>query len=144
MKRQAFIKALSILPVALMQACQKSFPSTPTIVTGKVIDENNLPVEGVEFQFSGIYKKGISGGGSTFNLRTQSDKDGVYRFSQVIPDATDDASIKVESNAKFDFNFKYQVLFFFNGKYDDTGSLIPVQQSAYGTTVTLNFQIRKR
>ncbi len=146
MKRQQFLKQLALLPpLAWMAvACKKSFPSTPTVVTGKVIDENGLPVEGVEFQFSGIYKKGFIAIGTTFDLTTQSDKDGIYKFSQIVPSNTDGADILPQSNTKFDLEFVYQILLFLNGKYVIIGNPIPIQRNQYGTTVIINFQIRKK
>ena len=79
MKREQFIKslALSILPLALLQACKKSLPSTPTVITGKVIDENNMPVEGFMFSFSGIDKKNLINGLPTFLERQKTDKQGI-------------------------------------------------------------------
>ena len=76
MKREQFIKslALSILPLVVLQACQRRLPSAPTVITGKVIDENNMPVEGFMFSFSGIDKKNLINGLPTFLERQKTDR----------------------------------------------------------------------
>jgi hypothetical protein len=146
MKRQAFIKALSILPMALLQACEKSFPDTPTIVTGKVIDENNMPVEGVTFSFSGAEVKGISPI-PTFRIQGATNKEGIYSLSQVIPNDTSFSNFSPISYKKsffFSGREEYTILILRTGTYEEVIEPIPVQREEYGGTVTFNFQIRKR
>ncbi len=146
MKRQAFIKALGILPVALLQACKKSFPDTPTIVTGKVIDENNMPVEGVVLEFAGTKPKGLSAI-STFRIQVATNKEGIYSLSQVIPNDTsfsEFSPFSYKNSFFFSIQEKYMVLFFKNGTYKEMTDRLPIQREEYGGTVTFNFQIRKR
>ncbi len=143
MKRKQFLNALTAFPILAVAACEKGFPSTPTVVTGKVIDENNLPVEGVEFIYGGARQKGLSYI-PTFDINILTDKEGIYKGSFIVTGDTDFVTLKPIGNAKFDFTFKYDVLFLLNGIYTIVGSPIPIQRNEYGTIVTLNFQIKKR
>ena len=68
MKRRKFLIALGVMPPLVLDAYKKdkpiNLPSITTIVKGKVIDENNAPVQGFEFSFTGVKKTGISGVGT--------------------------------------------------------------------------------
>ena len=148
MKREQFIKslALSILPLALLQACKKSLPSTPTVITGKVIDENNMPVEGVKLAFSGAKMKGISPI-PTFRIEAETNKAGVYSFSQVVPDGTslnNFSPVSYKSSFFFSGREEYIIFVSKNGIYQEMRDFIMVQREDYGKTNTFNFQIRKR
>ena len=149
MKREQFIKSLvlSILPLALLlQACQKSLPSAPTVVTGKVIDENNMPVEGVKLEFYGAERKGISPI-PTFSVEANTNKAGVYSLSQVVPDGTSFTNLSpVSYKNSFFFSGQEEYIIFIleNGIYKELIYKPPIQREDYGKTNTFNFQIRKR
>jgi hypothetical protein len=143
-KRQAFIKTLSILPMALLQACKKSFPDAPTIVTGKVIDENNMPVEDFFFSFSGIQKNNIINGVPTFSERKKTNKQGIYIFSVLISSDTDNISF-VPEGYENDFPKTSMVELYIEkiGIYEPYAK-VGEGHIQYGQTNTFNFQIRKR
>jgi hypothetical protein len=143
MKRRQFISTATTLPLLALAACEKNLPSTPTIVTGKVTDENNLPVEGVEFLFYGTDKKGLSGI-PTFDLSATSDKEGIYRFSQVIPNGTDNASILPQESNKFRFGIDYSIFFYKDGIANAATAPIEIERKKYGKENVINFQIRKK
>ena len=90
MKRRKFLIALGVLPPLVLKACKKNtpLPTTPTIITGKVIDENNMPVEGWELMFYGSKLNGISAI-STFQEQKFTDVNGVFSFSVIVPQDTD-------------------------------------------------------
>ena len=146
MKREQFVKslALSILPLVVLQACQRRLPSAPTVVTGKVIDENNMPVEGFMFSFSGIDKKNLINGLPTFLERQKTDKQGIYIISVVIPDGTNNIAFVVEGYEN-DYAKTSMIDLYIEklGIYEPYGSVGegPIN---YGKTNTFNFQIRKR
>lgn len=88
MKRRKFLIALGVVPPLVLSACKKDeLPKTATVITGKVIDENNMPVEGWELLFYGIERKGISGV-DTFAEQKFTDSNGVFSFSITIPSDT--------------------------------------------------------
>ena len=90
MKRRKFLIALGVLPPLVLEACKKDIPlpTTPTIITGKVIDENNMPVEGWQLMFYGIERKGVSSV-DTFTEQKFTDSNGFFSFSVVVPPNTD-------------------------------------------------------
>jgi hypothetical protein len=94
MKRRKFLIALGVVPPLVLEACKKEkfYPSTPTIFTGYVIDENGKPVEGTGFQFSG--NTGGFNPRSVFNLNTRTDAKGYYYLEQIIPEETGDLNFK--------------------------------------------------
>jgi hypothetical protein len=69
---------LGVLFSFVVTSCEKDEPSPPTIFTGYVIDENNQPVEGIEFLLIGD-KKGLF-------IRTESDSKGYFYLESIIPD----------------------------------------------------------
>ncbi len=144
MKRKQFLNALTALPILAVAACEKGFPSTPTVVTGKVIDENGLPVEDFVFSFSGTHKKNILNAVTTFSERNKTDKDGIYKFSVVIPQDTDFVEFVVEGYEN-DFSRTSMV-----DLYIEKNSIYEIYRPIgtgpinYGSTNTFNFQIKKR
>ena len=133
MKRRKFLIALGVVPPLVFSSCGKDeFPSTPTVITGKVVDENDKPVEGVKFRFSGFYLKGISPI-PTFSLDTETNKDGIYNVSYIITNG------EAEFLPKEDPKFNIYVLK--NNQYIIASGVGPL---ILGETNTFNFQIRKR
>ncbi|AXE18641.1 hypothetical protein DR864_13195 [Runella rosea] len=141
MKRRQFLSAATTLPLLTLAACEKNFPSDPTIVTGKVTDENNLPMEGVEFLFSGNARRGLSVI-NTFSTREISNTLGSYTLSYVIPSTTDQAELKIVGIFSISPNHSMWILQ--NGIYEELGNPINIQRSEYGKINTFNFQIRKK
>lgn len=58
MKRRQSLRLLGLFP-AWLAACKGKFPSAPTVVTGKVVDEDGLPVKDIKFTLEGNKRKGI-------------------------------------------------------------------------------------
>jgi hypothetical protein len=89
MKRRKFLIALGVVPPLVISSCRKTepLPTTPTVITGKVIDENNMPVEGWELMFYGSKLNGISAT-STFQEQKMTDVNGLFSFSVVVPQDT--------------------------------------------------------
>jgi hypothetical protein len=85
MKRRKFLIALGVIP-PLVYSCTKEELPPLTIITGYVIDENNKPVEGTGFQFSGV--TGGFNPTSTFDERTVTDVKGYYYLEKIIPKST--------------------------------------------------------
>lgn len=141
MKRRKFLSVVGIIPLLTLAACEKNLPSTPTIVTGKVTDENNLPVEGVEFLFSGNTRSGLSVI-NTFNVREISNTIGSYTLSKIIPSNTDQAELKIVGF--FSISPNHTLWFLQNGIYMELGNPVTIPSSGYGKTNTFNFQIRKK
>jgi hypothetical protein len=110
-------------------------------VTGKVTDENNLPVEGVEFLFSGNTRSGLSVI-NTFSIRETSNTLGAYTLSKVIPSNTDQAELKIVG--VFSISPNHTIWILRNGIYEELGNPVNIPSSGYGKTNTFNFQIRKK
>ena len=92
MKRRNFLIALGVEPPFVLSAYKKDeFPKTPTVITGKVIDENNKPVEGWELLLYGIERNGTSAV-DTFAEQQFTDSNGVFSFSIGVPQNTDNVT----------------------------------------------------
>lgn len=136
MKRRQSLRLLGLLP-AWLAACKDKFPSAPTVVTGKVVDENGLPVKGVKFTLDGNKRKGITLI-PTFREESVSDEDGVYSLSSVVSKSTDVVFLNV-FDGTLNIDYKYDP-----GVYMPVASEIIIRQKDYGETITINFQIKKR
>jgi hypothetical protein len=86
MKNRRLLLLLTFLPF-LFYSCKKKIPEIPTIITGKIVDENDKPIEGVLFYFGGGYRSGTNHLNS-FSQQIKSDKNGIYAFTQIIPTKT--------------------------------------------------------
>ena len=138
MKRRQTLRLLALLPVWL-GACKGKFPSAPTVVIGKVVDENGLPAEGIELTLVGNKKKGVSPI-PTFNERTETDSDGKYILSHVVSSTTDFVVFDISTSNKYiPYLDKDQ-----DGQYEILGASLTIQPEEYGKTNTINIQIRKQ
>lgn len=139
MKRRNFLIALGVLPPLVFSSCGKAeFPASPTVITGKVVDENDKPVEGVKFRFSGFYLKGISPI-PTFDVDGETNKDGIYSVSYVVTNG--EAEFLPQNSPKYDFNSQFNIFVWKNNQYVKVNGVGPL---IYGEKNTFNFQIRKR
>jgi hypothetical protein len=145
-KRRQLLKLLGLVPLVLLFSCKDKQPSTPTIVKGKIIDENGNPLEGAGLRLSGVKLKGFSGF-DTFSITAESDKDGMYELSQVAPQNTDQISILPRTTDKvpLDMGFGgYHHYIFIGGKYVELGAPYDIPLSDWGKTITLNYQFIKK
>lgn len=146
MKRRNFLIALGIVPPLILSACKKDeLPKTATVITGKVIDENNKPVEGWEFMFYGSRLNGISGM-STFQEQILTDSNGMFSFSITIPPET--VTVRFAPlGFRFDDklnrkNPDYLIFIEIGGKFEPR-----IKDEAYpiiGKENTYNYQIKKK
>ena len=145
MKRRKLLQILGLIPPALLVvACKEKLPSTPTIVTGKIIDENGLPLEGAGLDMAGIKWKGFTPI-PTSGVTTESDKDGIYRMSLVVPEGTGDLSILPYSTNKVPIgNQGYAHYIFLNGHYTQLGAPHEIPRSDWGKTTKHNYQFIKQ
>ncbi|MCU0470141.1 MAG: Ig-like domain-containing protein [Arcicella sp.] len=147
MKRRKFLIALGVVPPLVLEACSDTTPKpkTPTIVTGKVIDENNMPVEGWEVMFYGLEKIGISGI-DTFAEQKFTDSNGVFSFSVIVPSNTDSVDfgpLGFRSNDKLNRkNSDYLLFIEVAGKFEL--SIKDELPPTIGQTNTYNYQIKKK
>lgn len=141
MKKCIFLIFISLLSFS---SCKKDkFPSTPTIITGKVIDENEIPIEGYQFQFSGKDKTNFLNSNITFDSKFETNKDGVYSTSIMVPSNTSSTTFKPIGFKLPGGNFDplYQNIFvFIDGKYLPPYNISKIK---YGVTNTYNFQVIK-
>lgn len=136
MKRRQSLRLLGLLP-AWLAACKGKFPSTPTVVTGKVVDENDKPVEGIELILTGIKQKGLSPI-PIFEDTAETDKDGKYTLSHIVTQSTD----RVEFYLRED-GYKYIPFINTGTQYELQAAPLTINKDEYGSTKTVNFQIRK-
>ncbi|HEV7347807.1 carboxypeptidase-like regulatory domain-containing protein [Telluribacter sp.] len=134
MKRRQILKLLKALPAGILIACQNNFPSTPTVATGKIVDENEMPLEGVSIHLYGFKVKGFSPI-PTFEERTKTDKDGTYRLSYVVPRGTHEVRVFPEVNLLIKQGI--------NGRYEKVTAPTRVPSEDYGKKLIYNFQIIK-
>ena len=137
MKRNQFWLWLLLLP-PLLQSCEKKYPNAETIIQGKIVDENDNPMEGVAFVFSGINKTSLLNSTGTFYQTTKSDKNGEFTISQIIPKKTDYIDLNFTGSQP-----QYRNYIFTNSTLK---AYIPDAISNYitiGKTNNLKFQIKK-
>ena len=146
MKRRKFLIALGVVHPFVLSACKKDeFPKTPTVITGKVIDENNKPVEGWELLFYGIERNGTSAV-DTFAEQQFIDSNGVFSFSVGVPPNTDSVKFRPlgfryddKLNRK---NPDYLLFIEVGGKFEP--SIKDEAPPIIGKENTYNYQIKKK
>lgn len=145
MKRRKFISVFALLP-PLLQACEKDAPpasKVPTVVTGKVIDEDNMPVKDFTFSFLGKIIKTFERDVDTFALIGKTDENGICKFSKILPYGTNYIQF---IPGGFEFDPKKTALYVLyvetKGKYE----LYTGQSSTplFDTDIIFNFQLKKR
>ncbi|MCE6987456.1 hypothetical protein [Dyadobacter sp. CY323] len=130
--------------ITVLVSCKDRLPSTPTIVTGRIIDENGDPLEGAGLRLSGSNLKGFSGY-DTFSITAESDRNGMYQLSQVAPEDTEQISIASRSTSQIKIdNQHYKVYVFADGQYHLSASPYDISRSAWGKTTTINYQFIKQ
>lgn len=83
MNRRKLLRTLGSFPLVLLAvSCERKIFSRATIITGKVIDQDGNPLEGVPFDFYGERKTGFSGV-PTFHISAVSDSTGQYQLSKI-------------------------------------------------------------
>ena len=146
MKRRNFLIALGVVPLLILSACKKDeLPKTATVITGKVIDENNKPVEGWELLLYGIERNGTSAV-DTFAEQQFTDSNGVFSFSIGVPQNTDNVTFG-PLGFRFDDklnrkNSDYLIFIEIGGKFEPR-----IKDEAYpiiGKENTYNYQIKKK
>ncbi len=146
MKRRQLLKLLGFAPPLWLAACKDKLPSTPTIVKGKIIDENGNPLEGAGLRLTGREIKGFSGT-VTFSITIESDKDGLFKLTQIAPDRTEEISILPMSTDRITLDqgfggFVSYILI--NGNYEKIASPQYIPRSSWGKTTIINYQFIPR
>ena len=148
MKRRKFLIALGVMPPLVLSACKKdpNWPLTGTTITGKVIDENNLPVEGFGFTFGGTKRIGITAVDTFFEMG-KTNSNGIFSITASIPQDTGKVDFLVNG---FSFDDKLNrknsdidIFFERDGKYIRYNSPVPNPTPIPGEINTINFQIKK-
>jgi hypothetical protein len=148
MKRRQLLKFLGLAPPALLigSSCQQKSPSSLTIITGTVIDGSGLPLPGAGLMLVGKKYKGNTPVPTFLAVTTESDNQGVYKFSKLIPKDTGTLTLLPYSTPKVSLDEGlggYKHYIFLNGKYVELGSTYSIPQSDWGKTITLNYQFVK-
>ena len=145
MKRRKMLRLLGLAPPVFLVSCRDAkVPSAPTIVIGKVIDENDMPIEGASIRMYGIKQQGLSGTG-TFSIDTLTGKDGNYTLSYVVPRGTDFVKVSLEGTSTInDQTNNYYVQRNGTGLYVKPGNDPELLWGDYGKKTTINFQYKKR
>lgn len=145
MKRRKLLQLLGLIPPALLAAsCEEKLPTSPTIVTGKVIDENGLPLEGAGLRLSGTDVKGFAGT-TTFSITAESGKDGTYELSQIIPKNTNHISILSMYTDKVPTgNQGYTPYVFRNNGFVPEAAPVDIARQNWGKITTLNYRFIKQ
>ncbi len=142
MKRRQLIVYGTYFLLGICISCDPKFPSAPTIFTGKVIDENNLPIEGMTLAMTGLRRASVSVI-PTFDIETLTDKDGNFKLSYVVPKGTDFIEFLLEDSPTIkESTHSYYIQR--NGKYELLLSYESYERSEFGKTITINVQIIKR
>lgn len=143
MNRRKMICLLGSSPVLLLLSCDKGFPDSPTIITGKVIDQDGEPIAGVAVGFIGKERASVSMV-PTFEAMTNTQADGSYRIEQVVPDSTDSSNIGIRRFPQVDIDtFGYIFFISVDGGTERELTLYTVNEEKYGTAITVNFIVKK-
>ncbi len=147
MKRRQLLQILGLIPPALLAAsCKEKLPSTPTIVTGKVIDENGLPLAEAGLDLAGI-KWDFVTPTTTKGVTKESDKDGFYELSLIVPEGTDELSLAPYSTKKVPLNIgvgDFVAYLYIDQVSTKMTAPYTIPRSDWGKTTTLNFQFKRR
>ncbi len=144
MKRRQLLKLLGLAPPLLLAGCKFKLPSTPTIVKGKIIDENGNHLEGAGLRLSGLELKGFSGT-VTFSITIESDKNGLYELSQIAPAKTEQISILSRTTELILVgNQGYRPYYLIDGKIVPEESPYNILRSSWGKTTIINYQFIKQ
>lgn len=143
MKRRKLLQILGLIPPALLAAsCKEKLPSTPTIVTGTIIDESGKPLEGAGLKMSGI-KWDFTTPTPTKVVSIESNTDGFYELSMTVPDGTEELSILPYSTITVPLNLgagNFVAYLLINGIATKITAQYPIPRSDWGKNATLNFQ----
>ncbi len=123
-------------------SCKDKLPDTPTVVSGKFIDEAGKPIGNVQLQYYGVDQLGFSAR-STFDLTTSTDQDGNYSFSQIAPTGTDHVEILAQQPDSMSA-YEYLIYFEVSGKYLPQGSPYRIPKNSWGKSLNLNYQVRRK
>ncbi len=146
MKRRQLLKLLGLAPPLLLAACKDDFPSTPTIATGKVVFEDDSPVQGVILRLTGSIRQGLTLIDSFVRITTDTNQEGIYTLSQIVPKGTDLVEIIVDGGSFDEPNpgYGYRPYIFVDGSYLQMSAPYKIPYFNYGKTITFNFQLRKQ
>lgn len=141
------LQLLSIIPTMFLYSCKDNFPTDPTVITGTVIGEDDLPVKGVKIRLAGSKRKGLSLLDTFDPVISTTDSAGRYTLSQVIPKETDIVDILIVDGSSDAPNASdgYVAYLEIDGSYRElSGSDYQIPYGKYGKTVTINYQLRKK
>ncbi|PWJ59670.1 hypothetical protein CLV98_102504 [Dyadobacter jejuensis] len=147
MKRRQLLKLLGLASPTLLIAasCKEKLPTSPTIVTGKIIDEKGLPLEGAGLRLSGTNWKGFTPVPTFLSVTAESDKDGNYKLSQLIPKDTEVVSILSMATDKVPTgNQGYVPYVSRNNSFVPETAPVDIARENWGKTTTLNYQFIKQ
>lgn len=143
--KRASIFSLYLLSFSLILiSCEQKLPNVTTIVTGKVVDEQGKPVEGVVFQLNGLKKKGISPI-PTFDAYSTTDSTGRFEIAHLITKETEQVYLDPASSTLYDLQRDY--IFFYvldDGSTSRVTASLRIPSDRYGKTTTVNYLMRKR
>jgi hypothetical protein len=143
MARNWMLKLIVAFILVAFGGCNEKTPETPTIIVGKVIDENGLPVKGAGIVFYGIHEMGLSGY-ETFSNKVETDKNGTYSISEVLSDKTTSLETAPTSTDSISIQLGgYKPYIFIEGKYVPFASTYILPRDNWGKTLTLNYQFLK-
>ena len=134
MRRRQSLRLLGLLP-AWLAACKSKFPNAPTVITGKVVDKDGLPMKGVELALTGDRKKGLILL-PTFREEVVSDEKGMYSVSSVITKSTDLVQLSIgDGNTRRYFAYG-------DDQYRLVSSDLKISPQDYGGTIEINFKFQ--
>jgi hypothetical protein len=104
------------------------------------VDESGKPLEGVTLDLYGLKKTGVTSVTATFGVVSETNADGEYTLSSVVPRSTDFVEFSTSSEVD---SVQYNIYIDYGGRFDifRGGSIL---RKDYGKTTIVNFQFRKR
>ncbi|SOE21342.1 hypothetical protein SAMN06298216_1814 [Spirosomataceae bacterium TFI 002] len=145
------MRYLLLLSIIGLFACERDLPKKPTIINGKVLDENENPIPFVFVYFYGTGSKGLQGADITFYQQMVTLEDGSFLFSKITPKETVEynfaalGELDQKRTPQIPEGFKY--IYYFNDKIVSDfkiGGFLSIDENLLKDTLTVKIKLTKK
>ena len=128
----------------LLISCEKEkLPTTPTVIKGLVVDENDKPVQEAYLTFIGEEQTGWLTFETTFKTSAFTKEDGSFTLSHVVPDKTDRVYLSIAAEVDSIVFYRPTSISFNNQAFQENRTL-ELSPSFFGDTFNVKIIVIKR